>query len=823
MAITALFISLAPTASASNRPDSTATTIVIDASAPSPKPAPLDIHMGTAVSPTGRVLGINSQYLTLDGSPWLPVMGEFHFSRYPESYWEEEILKMKAAGVQIVATYLFWIHHEEVEGQFDWAGQRNLRRFVELCGKHGLLVYPRIGPFSHGEARNGGLPDWVRAQERIRRNDPIYLGYVRRYFGEIGRQLKGLLWKDGGPVIGVQLENEYYVPGAEPAHIAELKRIARAAGLDVPFYSVTGWGDAAFPSDAVVPVFGAYPDDFWSSSLDEAGPNGNYLFDAGRAAGAGPEPTVREQRDSFSRYPYIMAEAGGGMEVAYHRRPVIAADDVAAITLVRLGDGANLYGYYMFHGGTNPQGRLSTLQESAATDGVYDLPVLSYDFQAPIREFGQLNSSYRVLKSFHLFLNDFGDRLAPMRPFSPVKRPAGFSDVETPRVSVRAEGDRAFVFFNNYARHQRMKEHTGTQLVVKMPSETITFPRTPINVPSGSYFIWPVNFDVDGAMLKYASAQSLCKVRHGSESWYFFSATPGITPELAFDAATVADIQVASGVVSREANRIAISGIRPGSRSVIRIRTNNGNRANLVILTRDQALNTWKWVQGGREHIIMSPADVFFAGNKLHLRARNPRELAFAAFPPLASKNVTKPSRVSAARDGIFTAYEAQGKTVSTASVRWQKRRDATKPAQIRRGNYNALAPTDDDFNSAATWRITIPLDLLEGRDDVFLRIRYQGDVARLYSGDTLLADNFYKGTDWEVGLKRFAGGLPRTSDGSRYFDLKIVPLRDDAPIYFPRDRWPTFPSGHQVAELVNIETLPEYETVIQTNPESVK
>src|ERR1019366_1290979 len=91
-------------------------------------------------SPAGHVLSINNRYLSLDGRPWLPVMGEFHYSRYPDAEWEREILKMKAGGVEIVATYVFWIHHEEVEGRFDWSGQRNLRRFVELCGRQGMYA-----------------------------------------------------------------------------------------------------------------------------------------------------------------------------------------------------------------------------------------------------------------------------------------------------------------------------------------------------------------------------------------------------------------------------------------------------------------------------------------------------------------------------------------------------------------------------------------------------------------------------------------------------------------------------------------------------------
>ncbi len=151
---------------------------------------------------------------------------------------------MKAGGVQIVSTYVFWIHHEESEGQFDFTGNRDLRHFAELCKKHGLLLFVRVGPYVHGEARNGGLPDWVLKEGPTRRNDPLYMSKVRLYYGQIGNQLRGELWKDGGPVIGVQVENEYFKhgPDAGAAHIAELKKLAIAAGLDVPLYTVTGWG-----------------------------------------------------------------------------------------------------------------------------------------------------------------------------------------------------------------------------------------------------------------------------------------------------------------------------------------------------------------------------------------------------------------------------------------------------------------------------------------------------------------------------------------------------------------------------------------------------
>ncbi len=792
-----------------------ANTIVIDASQPADGRRVIpNLQLG-GKSPAGHEIGVNSQYLTLDGRPWLPVMGEFHFSRYPEQYWEEELLKMKAGGVQIVATYLFWNHHEEIEGQFDWSGQRDLRRFLQLCQKHGLYVFLRIGPWSHGEVRNGGFPDWLLTKCVTRKNDPKYLAYVQRYFGQIGEQVKGLLWKDGGPIVGVQFENEYYEhgPGAGAAHISELKKIARASGIEAPLYTVTGWGNPDFPADEVIPVFGGYPDNFWESRLTDLPPSEYYLFENTRDNGemGGPSAPAAPEQTDRPEYPYLMAEAGGGMQVAYHRRPVIGADDVAAITLTRLGSGANLYGYYMFQGGSNPRGKLTSLQESVASDHVYDLPEVSYDFQAPLGEFGQMNPSFRATKMLHLFLNEFGSSLAPMAPVLPSVVPANAANRSTVRVSARTLGNRGFVFFNNYARNYPLPDHPGIQIKLILPSETVVLPRKPIDLVSGAYGIWPVNLDLNGILLKYATAQPLTRVRDGNVEYYFFVAPPGFRPEFAFDESTLASLNAATAVISRATGVRYVDGIAPGPGVAVSLRSKAGQTVQIVVLTPSEALDVWKCRVAGGEHVLLSPADVFFEDvfsedTSLHLRARDVRQLRFSVFPALKNAPLANVPLRRTGRDGVFASYSA-AVPPKQVPVRWEKIRAAAPSVPGKVGKYNAMAPTDSDFDRAGAWRIVIPAHALDGLSDAFLRIQYAGDVARLDADQRLLADDFYKGTTWEIGLKRFASEVL-----GKNLELKVMPLHKDAKIYLPHDAWPQFPPSGEIAEVSGIRVAPEYE-----------
>jgi beta-galactosidase len=524
--ITSLFffaVALVPLTGAQRASDSS--IVRIDATGPFNAPGPADFRGGTSHNPDGRTIGMNERYLTLDGRPWLPVMGEFHYTRVPEAEWEDDILRMKAGGVQIVSTYVIWIHHEEIESQFDWTGRRDLRRFVELCGKHGMDVYLRIGPWDHGEVRNGGFPDWLlRKHLHLRSTDPVFLSYVETLYRQIGEEVAGLLWKQGGPIIGIQLENEYAARGPEEgdAYILRLKKMALGAGLDVPLYSVTGWDGAVVPKGEAVAVYGGYPDMPWDTSLQTLPPQEVYAFRFGsRASGGDMGPIGRTQggnADEARKFPFMTAEMGGGIQDTYHRRPVVSANDVAAMMPVMLGSGVNLYGTYMFQGGENPDGNLTTLQESQATGYPTDVPVKSYDFQAPVSEFGEERAVFRKLKVFNYFLNQFGSELAPMETFRPAKVPDDPADFSVPRVSVRTDGRSGFLFFNNYVRNSTIPARSRFQARIRLSGHELRIPEEPITLPSNGYGIWPFGIRLGSLHLRYASAQLFVCV---GDTYYF--------------------------------------------------------------------------------------------------------------------------------------------------------------------------------------------------------------------------------------------------------------------------------------------------------------
>ena len=458
----------------------------------------------------GEHITINGQYMAVDGKPVVPAMGEVHYSRIPSAEWTDEVRKMKEGGITMIACYVFWNHIEELEGQYDWSGQRDLRSFLEVCKAEALPVVLRLGPFCHGEARCGGIPDWLFNKGcKSRSEDPLFLKYVERFYRQIFTQVQGLQWKDGGPVIGAQFDNEYRGHGS---YLMALKKMATDIGFDLPFYTRTGWPELAspVPFGEMIPLYGDYADGFWDRSIEEG--VGNYYqafhFKAFRSSTAiaseqldyseakGEKPETRE-------YPYFTCELGGGMMTAYHRRPYLYPEDAYSMAIVKLGSGSNLLGYYMYHGGTNPDGKqtyLNEIQRTIATN-YNDLPVKTYDFQAPLNEFGQRNPHYYMLRKLHLFMQDYGELLAPMAAIFPCQQDIPQGEDSFLRWSYREKDGSGFVFINNYERLQNL----STKRNVQIEACGVLFPK--LTIPAGTVCIFPVN--VDG--IRYATAQLIAK------------------------------------------------------------------------------------------------------------------------------------------------------------------------------------------------------------------------------------------------------------------------------------------------------------------------
>ena len=622
--------------------------------------------------------------LMIDGRRVCPVMGEVHYSRIPADEWADEVRKMKEGGVTIIACYVFWNHIEETEGVFDWSGQRNLRTFLEICQAEQLPVVLRVGPFCHGEVRNGGIPDWVFTKGcKMRSEDPEFLKYARRLYRQIFTQVQGLQWKDGGPVMACQFDNEYRGPGS---YLMALKRIATEIGFDLPFYTRTGWPEltSPVPFGEMIPLYGDYADGFWERSIEETA--GNYYkafnFTASQVSGAIGSEQLDYSSGTTSQpeYPYFTCELGGGMMAAYHRRPYIYPEDALSMAVVKLGSGSNLLGYYMYHGGTNPDGKtwLNEMQRTVATN-YNDMPVKNYDFQAPLGEFGQRNPHYYLLRPLHLFMQDYGELLAPMEATFPCRQDLPKGDDSALRWSYRSKDGSGFIFINNYERLQNLSAKKNVQLEacgVKLPKLTI---------PAGTICVLPVN--VDG--IRYATAQMVAK----RDGMIYMQQVKGIPTTIALkDGKTLRNVKPQG-----EAKPIY---------------------KNIYLLTAEEA-------------------------GRLFLQLTGHEDIG-----------------LDAACEKVSEAGPLRQITIGVNKV--------------------AEEPTDEDFEQAAVYRITVPAEAVTNFKRL-LSIDYQGDCARLYANGRLVADHFNNG-------RPFLYGLWRMPEGCTEMELRILPMQNDMPVYFPHE-----------------------------------
>lgn len=653
-------------------------------------------------NPAGERIDVTSLYLERNGQPWLPTMGEYHFNRDSRDNWYKELCKMKAGGINTVATYLFWLYHEEEEGPCDFTGDLDIRKFVLDAKKAGMDVVLRVGPWAHGEARNGGLPDWLLKKPfEERTNDPEYLKYVKLWYKAISEQVEGLFYKDGGNIIAVQLENELT---HRPEHLAKLKEIAIETGLIAPIYTVTGWNSkygAKIPVDEVLPVFGGYPDAPWEAGTHDLPLSMNFAFHTMRNDSAIGKDLIKEELDQwqlpYERYPYATCEMGPGMMSTHHRRVVVSGEDAYALSMVKLGAGNNLVGYYMYHGGTNKIGKLSTFNETKATGYPNDYPILNYDFGTCLSQYGEARDQYRMLNLMHLFINDFGSSLATMEHVDPTVF-ADENNLKDLRYCLRTDGKSGYVFVSNHQRHAKVPAFEN----VSFDTGSVVFPE--INIMEDISFILPYNLEASGEVIKYATAQLLC--RDGDT--LFFTKIPGIEPEYCFE----------DGEIIKP-----VAGLYAG--------TKKGN-LTIVTLEFEEALYLRK------------------LGGKLYVGKNSD---LYEYFDYIDEKYV-----IACIEAGDYTYYEWSGVDFYEKTVEIDAR-----PAVWNLEKCNPAFDIDPKLG----WELNIESDIprkitwfkLDAKEsEGFIEIDEKYDVAMIFADKELVADRYYDGTVWKLPSYLVAG-----------------------------------------------------------------
>jgi hypothetical protein len=529
---------------------------------------------------------------------------------------------------------------------------------------------------------------------------------------------------------------------------------------------MTGWG-RSLPTEELIPLYGGYADGFWTDNPQD-------FLDAFDFT------PVRSHMDKenriLRRFPYACCEIGGGMVSSYANRIHTSELDTEALALVKLGSGNNVPGYYMYQGGQNPEGRLTTLNESKASGYPNDLPVKDYDFTAPLGAFGQVRERYHRLRLQHLFLHDFGALLAHMPAYFPERRPASPEDVEPLRWSVRSDGHSGFLFFNNHHRTLAWPARKGVQFSLQFDSETQLVPREPLDIPAGAYGFWPVNLDCAGVRLDYATAQLISRLEVAGEYWFFFTANEGIKPEFAFASEKPHRCEPGLGIAFTRKNR-------------------DGAKVNFVVLSADQGRQFWKLSLAGRDRVVLSSNALLpDSEDQVRLETLGDERPQFAVFPPLLDVRLDGRD-TRAKKRGVFTEYSLLKAASPMAPL---------EPQLIK-----AAAPGDDEapnamhesaWTNAAVWRVSVPA--VWQQRDTLLRIHFVGDVARLYAGGKLVADKFYNGQPFDFALWR----IP--SDQLDTLELRVMPLHQQSAARLPAAMRPAPWLAEPRAEVTRIVAL---------------
>lgn len=307
----------------------------------------------------------------LNGEPYTVKAAELHYPRIPRPYWDQRIKLCKALGMNTICLYTFWNSHEPREDQFDFTGQNDLREFVKLCQANDMKVILRPGPYVCAEWEMGGLPWWLLKKKdiRLRENDPYFLERVDRFQKAVADQVGDLTINNGGPIIMVQVENEYGSYGTDKPYVANIRDMLRKNfGDDVTLFQCD-----------------------WSSNFTNNGLD-DLIWTMNFGTGANIDQQFAPLKKLRPDSPLMCSEFWSGWfdkwGANHETRP--AEDMIAGIDEMLSKDIS--FSLYMTHGGTNWGHWAGANSPGFAPD------VTSYDYDAPISESGQITPKYTLLR-----------------------------------------------------------------------------------------------------------------------------------------------------------------------------------------------------------------------------------------------------------------------------------------------------------------------------------------------------------------------------------------------------------------------------------------
>ena len=701
---------------------------------------------------------VQRDYLVIDGKPVFIYGGDLSYCRVPRKYWKDRILQMKAAGMNTITMYVVWAFHQEAEDSFDFTGNKDLAAFVDLIGECGMYCIFRMGPFVHGEFRNGGLPQWLvdKLGTKVRTNDAEYLRLTKLWYEKLIAIAKPRLHKNGGPIILLQLENELGSAGCKgddlargsasveenTRHLLFYYNLVRESGLDLPLLDINHIPEKEKYFDALVDSSGLYPTNCFGSDGDL-------------------RPFKTDWWENHSR-PCITIETGGGMFVRYFdvpayrntnsfQGPIVPPYLVEGSVVTQLAEGCAGVNVFIFCDGQNPE-----------SGGEGMLPEKNMNYQAPITVVGRRRDSYYAVKRIGWFIRSFGEELlksvpdptwARARVFGiphPGVSDGGdlFANYETTRGEEQQEDQSSkvphlaritkglnlsesnFLFLRNVSnlgsgwkrdiRVLTSPSKLGSEVWSEYPK------KTQMEMPPQTMKIMPFFVRLcKGNFLEYSTAELLDRRKACGKTQVVLCESNEVMTETRLVIPSVENIRSKGNVLVLKESPNTVTLIAKPERIPIVVET---DELRIVLVTKDYAERLW---DVGAE-IAWSRGSLSGNGSELVCKTETDDFCVewLTDHPPVYASGLQDAAEDYDAERGIY---------------RLSGRFDLPKPEITWQRSY-----AGEDLVLTAK----VSPALLQGVDDVVLTLNHDGKIGKAFLDGVLISDHaFGKFLPWEIGL----------------------------------------------------------------------